>query len=196
MLPTSAGVEPAISWSPVGRRIQLSHRGRLLFHAIDNQLSIMCGLKSSYLSTGETSSIIFRFFLLFWLSLSEYIWKWTIIETLIYQPYPQKTSAPLCIIFILNIRMLYLLTIVVPIYVLKNCRMNSKQYRPWSDAAFCSIWSRSALFGKACWFDIMLIFPSAPKRIVKNLNPCTSFSHILLVCCSEGPQCVRLATYM
>ena len=29
MLPTSTGVEPAISWSPVGRRIQLSHRGRL-----------------------------------------------------------------------------------------------------------------------------------------------------------------------
>ena len=29
MLPTSAGVEPATSWSPVGRRIQLSHRGRL-----------------------------------------------------------------------------------------------------------------------------------------------------------------------
>ena len=28
-LPTSAGVEPATSWSPVGRRIQLSHRGRL-----------------------------------------------------------------------------------------------------------------------------------------------------------------------
>ena len=28
MLPTSAGVEPASSWSPVGRRIQLSHRGR------------------------------------------------------------------------------------------------------------------------------------------------------------------------
>ena len=27
-LPTSAGVEPATSWSPVGRRIQLSHRGR------------------------------------------------------------------------------------------------------------------------------------------------------------------------
>ena len=25
MLPTSAGVEPATSWSPVGRRIQLSH---------------------------------------------------------------------------------------------------------------------------------------------------------------------------
>ena len=28
MLPTQAGVEPATSWSPVGRRIQLSHRGR------------------------------------------------------------------------------------------------------------------------------------------------------------------------
>ena len=30
MLPTSAGVEPATSWSPVGRRIQMSHRGRQL----------------------------------------------------------------------------------------------------------------------------------------------------------------------
>ena len=30
MLPTSAGVEPATSWSPVGRRIQLSHRCRQL----------------------------------------------------------------------------------------------------------------------------------------------------------------------
>ena len=29
MLPTSAGVEPATSLSPVGRRIQMSHRGRL-----------------------------------------------------------------------------------------------------------------------------------------------------------------------
>ena len=28
MLPPSAGVEPATSWSPVGRRIQMSHRGR------------------------------------------------------------------------------------------------------------------------------------------------------------------------
>ena len=32
MLPTSAGVEPATSWSPVGRRIQLSHRGRLFIN--------------------------------------------------------------------------------------------------------------------------------------------------------------------
>ena len=31
MLPTSAGVEPATSWSPVRRRIQLSHRGQLLY---------------------------------------------------------------------------------------------------------------------------------------------------------------------
>ena len=31
MLPTSAGVEPTTSWSPVGRRIQLSRRGRLPF---------------------------------------------------------------------------------------------------------------------------------------------------------------------
>ena len=30
MLLTSAGVEPATSWSPVGRCIQLSHRGRLV----------------------------------------------------------------------------------------------------------------------------------------------------------------------
>ena len=29
MLPTSAGVEPVTSWSPVGRRFQQSHRGRL-----------------------------------------------------------------------------------------------------------------------------------------------------------------------
>ena len=28
MLPASVGVEPATSWSPVGRRIQLSHRGQ------------------------------------------------------------------------------------------------------------------------------------------------------------------------
>ena len=48
MLPISAGVEPATSWSPVGRRFQLSHRGRPLFklkqgqdqqelHVINNQ---------------------------------------------------------------------------------------------------------------------------------------------------------------
>ena len=31
MLPTSVGVEPATSWSPVRRRIQLSHRGQLIY---------------------------------------------------------------------------------------------------------------------------------------------------------------------
>ena len=35
MLPTSAGVEPATSWSPVGRRIQLSHQGRPI-HCYNN----------------------------------------------------------------------------------------------------------------------------------------------------------------
>ena len=29
MLPNSEGFEPATSWSPVGRHIQLSHRGQL-----------------------------------------------------------------------------------------------------------------------------------------------------------------------
>ena len=44
MLPTSAGVEPATSWSPVRRRIQLSHRGRhqnhLTFWSADPSKSI------------------------------------------------------------------------------------------------------------------------------------------------------------
>ena len=31
MLPTSAAIEPATSWSPVGQRIQLSHRGQVVF---------------------------------------------------------------------------------------------------------------------------------------------------------------------
>ena len=32
---------------------------------------------------------------------------------------------------------------------LEYCYMYGKQCRPWSDAAFCSIWSRSTLFAKA-----------------------------------------------
>ena len=36
MLPTSAGIEPATSWSPVGRRIQLSHQGRLKINDVQN----------------------------------------------------------------------------------------------------------------------------------------------------------------
>ena len=35
MLTTSAGVEPTTSWSPVGRRIQLSHRGRLVVVVVE-----------------------------------------------------------------------------------------------------------------------------------------------------------------
>ena len=45
MLPTS-GVEPATSWSPVGRRIQLSHRGRQILSENEPQYQkmyfIMC----------------------------------------------------------------------------------------------------------------------------------------------------------
>ena len=44
MLPTSAGVEPATSWSPVGRRIQPSHRGRL-------QIKIKLLLKEQWLES-------------------------------------------------------------------------------------------------------------------------------------------------
>ena len=33
---------------------------------------------------------------------------------------------------------------------LKNCWVGSKRSRPWSDAAFCSIWSGSTLFPKTC----------------------------------------------
>ena len=37
MMPTSAGVEPATSWPPVRRRIQLGHRGWLLFHLCNRE---------------------------------------------------------------------------------------------------------------------------------------------------------------
>ena len=40
MLPTSAGVEPVTSWSPVRRRIQLSHRGRNDWKKIVNDLAL------------------------------------------------------------------------------------------------------------------------------------------------------------
>ena len=32
----------------------------------------------------------------------------------------------------------------------ENCWMSGKQYRPWSDAMFCSFWSGSTLFAEAC----------------------------------------------
>ena len=52
MLPTSAGAEPATSWSPVGRRIQLSHRGRpIKLNKISNILNEISSLvnKISYI---------------------------------------------------------------------------------------------------------------------------------------------------
>ena len=39
---------------------------------------------------------------------------------------------------------------------LKYCCMYGKQCRPWSDAAFCSIWSGSTLFAKACLSQYLL----------------------------------------
>ena len=45
MLPTSAGVEPATSWSPVGRRIQLSHTKNIRLSSaavVADALSIKC----------------------------------------------------------------------------------------------------------------------------------------------------------
>ena len=47
MLPTSAGVEPATFWSPVGRRIQLSHRGRL------NDVAQIISLKGLDILSGD-----------------------------------------------------------------------------------------------------------------------------------------------
>ena len=43
MLSTSAGVEPTTSWSPVGRRIQLSHRGHYLW-GCTHFVKINCGI--------------------------------------------------------------------------------------------------------------------------------------------------------
>ena len=55
MLPTSAGVEPATSWSPVGWRIQLSHRGRWLWtfkqNTCENGLEEVQGSATSPLFT-------------------------------------------------------------------------------------------------------------------------------------------------
>ena len=40
ILPTSVGVDPVTSWSPVRRRIQLSHRGRLKITSICHLLNL------------------------------------------------------------------------------------------------------------------------------------------------------------
>ena len=50
MLPTSAGVEPATSWSPVGRRIQLSHRGRYIVFICKTHY-INCSVEELVVST-------------------------------------------------------------------------------------------------------------------------------------------------
>ena len=49
MLPSSAGVEPATSWSPVGRRIQLSHQGQLLTCMSTHNICIYGELRKKYL---------------------------------------------------------------------------------------------------------------------------------------------------
>ena len=66
MLPTSAGVEPATSWSPVGRCIQLSHRGLFTAHVIliiytqQQQKSTQCN-ESTCMNyfTDSTVSLVF-----------------------------------------------------------------------------------------------------------------------------------------
>ena len=47
MLPTSAGVEPATSWSPVERRIQLSHQGRLALASAQSDQRLPCLITES-----------------------------------------------------------------------------------------------------------------------------------------------------
>ena len=60
MLPTSAGVEPATSWSPVGRRIQLSHRGRL--YNVVNEGKLVGPSLMDYLSyTTKVYQLVQRF---------------------------------------------------------------------------------------------------------------------------------------
>ena len=49
MLPSSAGVEPATSWSPVGWRIQLSHRGQLLTCMSTHNIYFYGELRKKYL---------------------------------------------------------------------------------------------------------------------------------------------------
>ena len=68
-----------------------------------------------------------------------------------------------------------------------NCWMSGKQCRPWSDAAFCGIWSGSTLFAKACLLktlrkhgnlmvlnpsEIILDPPLAQNHRTKNEDNC------------------------
>ena len=53
MLSTSAGVEPATSWSPVGRRIQLSHRGWLRALSTEFNETLLSADRTSLLTDKE-----------------------------------------------------------------------------------------------------------------------------------------------
>ena len=55
MLPTSAGVEPATSWSPVERRIQMSHRGR---HFLAEKHNLSRALSTHHDFYGELEKVI------------------------------------------------------------------------------------------------------------------------------------------
>ena len=57
MLPTSAGVEPATFWSPVGRRIQLSHQGRHLYGDILRYILLQLRQYLSIYSANENKNI-------------------------------------------------------------------------------------------------------------------------------------------
>ena len=59
MLPTSAGAEPATSWSPIGRRIQLSHRGRqgTVSERLGNEANVIEALHSTSLCLDDLLNI-------------------------------------------------------------------------------------------------------------------------------------------
>ena len=63
MLPTLAGVEPATSWSPVARRIQLSHRGHQWHHA--KQKSVFEAIR--------TAKVMIRFHI-------HTVWSWPFLS--------------------------------------------------------------------------------------------------------------------
>ena len=63
MLSTSAGVEPTTSWSPVGRRIQLSHRGLFRYRPIKEPQSYYFNtLRFSWSDFNGPSGLQFRRF--------------------------------------------------------------------------------------------------------------------------------------
>ena len=66
--------------------------------------------------------------------------------------------------------------------------MSGKQCRPWSDAAFCGVWSWSTLFAQACLSDTRSpygnlikstpISPTPPPQISSWTRYCTGYSYI------------------